>query len=809
MSHGTPSRIILAFALVLAIHISSLSALAQTFRTQAPSSVGLDETFRVEYILSTSDATDFHCPASADFEILGGPSTSTRSSMQWVNGKSSSSSSITYTYILQARHTGKLALPRPTVKVGGKTFHSSAATIIVTAQSSNGGQRAPRTATQDNDDYDIRPAKAVTQRDLFVRCVASKKQLYEQEPVSITYKVYARTGVGLSNVVPQRKPDMKGFWTQEIELPATLKPSYETIGGVSYRVFTFMQYVAFPQQTGTLTLPPLQTECSVIQRDPNIDPLDAFFNGGGSLSTQIQRNADAVSFQVRPLPAPRPTGFSGGVGILNAQGKLLTPAPATNDIATYRITISGQGNMKLIQAPAVTFPKSFDTFDPKTEDATRITYGSISGKITFDYTFVPREEGDFTIPATDFIYFDIDTGNYRTIRIPATPLHVKKGARSREDVERELALRQSTIRPDHTQASRSHTLSYPLYFLFLALLAALAWLVSRLIRMPIAQRLRTRWQQSGHQRNKHLSAAEEALRQHNAKAFYAALEQAFHSAGTPAEQAEDILSRRFAPDAANPENLRQAMNDARKLLITLLFLILPAFVMHAQTQDSATADTAGVVADMSADSLKSSVLSLADSCYNAGNEAYRLKENAKAVLCYSRAIWHDPGHDDARFNLALVQTHLEDRFNTPQEMFFTTWLRSLRTSRSYSSWLTVALLFFVAMLACIVTFRRSSNKYVRRATFYFGLAALLLFLTVNIFALRQHYDQRHCAKAVVMADEAPCYGSPVARSKATLTLHAGTLVSITDSYGKDWYEVSLPDNRRVWISRSAVEKVAP
>lgn len=767
--------------------------MSQSFKTQAPSSVGQQESFRVQYVLSTDDASDFHCPSSADFEILAGPSTSTFSSTQWVNGKHSSSSSITFTYILQARRTGRLNLPRASVRVGGKVLTAPPAAVNVTAGGRSSKQPQSTTSPANGREEYTSSARSVGQRDLFVRCITSKTNLFEQEPVSVTYKVYARAGVALSNVLPHNKPEMKGFWTQEVELPSNLQPSFETIDGATYRVYTFMQYVAFPQQSGTLTLPPLMTECSVIQNDSRIDPLDAFFNGGGSLSTKVTRSSSAVNFNVRPLPTPRPAGFSGAVGTLNAEGKLLTPSPATNDIATYRITISGQGNMKLIQAPTVTFPKSFDTFDPKTEDATHLTYGSIAGKITFDYTFVPRQEGDFQIPATPFIFFDISTGTYRTITIPATTLHVKKGQRSREDVERELALRQSTIRPDHDKSASNISLSYPVYILLLALLALAAWFTSRLLGMPIVSNIRTRWQQSGHQRNKHLAAAEQALRQRNAKAFYAALEQAFQSAGTPAEQAEEILSRRFAPDASSAENLKQAMNDARRILITILLILLPAFCLNA------TAAAAPSVAP----------LAPADSCYNAGNEAYRLKENAKAVLAYSRALWLNPSHEDARFNLALVQTHLEDRFSTPQEMFFTTWMRTLRTSRSTSAWLFFALLFFAALLASVVTFRHTANKYLRRIAFYTGLILFILFVTVNIFALRQNYDRHHNTQAVVMADEAPCYDSPVARTKAALILHAGTLVDILSTYGKEWTEVLLPDGRHVWVAKGSLEKVAP
>lgn len=787
------------FLIVLTL-CSLLSAAAQTFKTQAPTSVAQDETFRVQYVLSTSEGEDFHCPSNANFEILGGPSTSTYSSFQIINGKRSSSSSITYTYILRARRTGKLALPRPIVKVDGHTLQATALSINVTAGSGNSGQssgyQTPRTADDDDTQYDLRSAKAVTKSDLFVRCTSSKNSLYEQEPVVLTYKVYARAGVGLTNIVPRRKPEMKGFWTQEVELPSNLKPSYERIGGSTYRVFTFMQYVAFPQQSGTLTLPPLQTECSVVQRDPNIDALEAFFNGGGSLTTQLQRQSEAIQLSVKPLPSPRPPHFSGGVGTLQAEGKLLTSQPATNDIATYRITISGQGNMRLIQAPKLTLPKSFDSYDPKTTDETRITFEGIAGKITFDYTFVPREEGDFELPATDFVYFDIQSQSYRTIHLPATPLHVKKGARSREDVERELALRQSNIRPDHYAPDSSLHVSWIAYACALLLLLLLAIAADRLMGTAITARLRNSWRTGSRQSGKHLAAAEQALSQGDAHALYVALEQAFTAASVEPNAAQDILSRRYAPDASEPSQLQQTMDAARRLLPLLLFLLLPCTSMIAAetTQPDTTAQAAS--------------LSLADSVYNAGNEAYRLKEYGQAVLCYSRALWLDADHDDARYNLSLVQTRLEDQFSVPQEMFFTTWTRTLRTAHSTSTWLCWSMLFFCLLLACILLFRHAPQRIVQRLSFYLGVVTLLLFIGTNTFAAMQHYDHTHCQQAVIMPDAVSCYNSPVARGKAVCILHSGTLVTITDTYGKDWLEVQLPDTRRLWLHRNALTLVA-
>lgn len=786
---------------IIAFIIPSIIALcqlcAQTFKTQAPSSVSTDETFRVQYVLSTTDGEGFSCSPNKDFTILGGPSTSTYSSTQWVNGKTTHQASITYTYILQANRVGNLPLPRPTVRVNGKTLQATAATINVTQGGGGGKQRSnPRTANDNEPREELRAARAVTQNDLYVRCIASKSSLYEQEPVVLTYKVFARAGVGLSNIQPHNKPEMQGFWTQEVELPTNLQPSYQTIGGSTYRVFTFMQYVAFPQQTGTITLPSLTTDCSVIQRDTSMDPLESFFNGGGNLSTQLQRSTGEVAINVKPLPAPKPAGFSGGVGSFNAEGHLLTSQPATNDVATYRITISGQGNMRLIQAPTITFPKSFDSYDAKTIDETRITFDGIAGKLNFDYTFVPREEGDFEIPATEFVYFDIQNGDYRTINIPATKLHIKKGLRSKEDVDRELALRQSNIRPDHTAASSNSSMGWTFYLILLALICIGTIVADRLLSMTLADMLRKKWNASAHKRNKHLTEAEKALAAGKAREFYTALEQALTSANTDSATTDEILSRRYAPDASEPSALQQTMEAARKILTTFILLLFPAFSVMAQT-----------AAEESAPKVEEVQISISDSLYNAGNEAFRLKEYGQAVLCYSRALWHNPDNMDARYNLSITQTRLEDQFSVPQEMFFKTWIRELRATHSIASWLKWSLWFFFLIMVCGIVFHRVPRRIVQRIAFYLGIMCVVAFATTNIFAGMQHYDKQHCQIAVIMTDEAACYDSPIARTKASLTLHAGTLVTITDEYEKDWVEVELPDTRHFWMQKKHVERV--
>lgn len=422
--------IVFVIAICACSHVST--ALAQvSFVSQAPKTVAAGSPFKVKFVLSNAKGTDFSYPDFNGFEKLAGPSESYFSDYQYINGKSSKSNTTTYTFVLQAQRNGTFTIPAATIKAEGKTLRTKPLKIQVSDSPGNSANAQPK--ADDDDDYYVKPQHAgtsVTQRDLYFTVDATKRRVYEQEPIMLTYKVHAKMGVALSNVTLKQKPDFKGFWTQEIELPRNIASSTEHEGNSLYRVATNLKYLVFPQQTGTISIPGIAFACDVLQHDDRMDPIDAFFNGGGNISVKVLRRTPDLNIEVLPLPTPRPAGFSGGVGNFRVKTQLITPIPRTNDVATLRITVSGRGNTKLIKAPAITFPKDFEHFEPKATDHTKVGANGIDGEVYFDYTFVPRNVGKYTLKPQDFIYFNPETKQYATISIPALTLDVKKGTRS-------------------------------------------------------------------------------------------------------------------------------------------------------------------------------------------------------------------------------------------------------------------------------------------------------------------------------------------------------------------------------------------
>lgn len=452
-----------------------------------PSTVAAGETFKLEYTVNAANVGDITPPVFTGFEVLNGPAVSTFSSYQMVNSQVTGGSTTTFTYILSAGKAGSYTIPGAVVVVDGRKVKSNAVKIkVVKGQGGAAGSASGQGGVSSGEAMSTyRSQGKVGKKDLFITVTANKTKVYEQEPIVLTYKVF--TQVNLTQL-SGKMPDLKGFLSQEVPLPQQKSFTLERVNGALYRTTMWSQYVMFPQQTGKLTIPSIRFEGAVTMEDPNIDPIDAFFNGA-DYQVKVVRETPSVSVEVSPLPAPRPANFSGAVGRLAIASEVVTKTPRTNEALVVRVTVSGVGNMKLIKTPAVKFPTSFDVYDPKMTDRTRLTDQGMAGDMVYEYTVIPREKGKYTIPPLQFTYFDVGTNEYRTVETKAMDVDVAQGTKSVSDSEREMALRNSDIRPLHEGAYLSEagrlwgSMRYVLlYVAFLFAAGVVAFLLRRQIR---------------------------------------------------------------------------------------------------------------------------------------------------------------------------------------------------------------------------------------------------------------------------------------------------------------------------------------
>ena len=404
-----------------------------SLRVSAPSTVEVGGKFRVQFTVNTQNVSHFSAPDFKGFEVIYGPATSSQSSFQMINGRTSQSSSIIYTYVLLAGNSGTFTIGSASVQVDGKTVKSKPVQVRVLSGgaggaggSSNGGSSngGGNYGGGQSSSAPSASSSNISAKDLFMTATASRTSVHEQEAILLTYKIY--TLVDLTQL-DGKLPTLDGFQIQEIPLPRTKEFSIEQYNGRNYRTVTWSQYLLFPQKSGKLTIPSITYEGVVITRNRNLDPIEAFFNGQSGYS-EVKRKITTPTLTINVSPLPnKPEGFSGAVGKFSVSSSISTKEVDANEAVTLKISVQGSGNMKLISTPEVQFPKDFETYDAKVNDNFQLTRSGLSGSKDFEYLFVPRHPGTYEIPASEFIYFDTESRSYKTIKTEAYTLKVNKG----------------------------------------------------------------------------------------------------------------------------------------------------------------------------------------------------------------------------------------------------------------------------------------------------------------------------------------------------------------------------------------------
>ena len=510
-------------------------------RVQAPSEVIQGDRFRVSYVVNTQDIDDFKIDPFEGLVELYGPSRSQSSSFSMVNGKTTSSSSVTFTYTVTTDKAGTFRIPAATVTSGGQTVKSSSPSITVLPSGSggsgnsnnqgNGGSAAGQAHSQADRMHTQNVGDRITGKDIFIAVTASKKRVFEQEAVLLTYKLYTLVNI---NSLEGKMPELDGFHVQEINRQRQPELKMEHYNGKNYGTVVWSQYVVFPQQTGTMTIPEIKYEATVIQQNRSADPFDIFF-GGGSMVQEVKKTvmAPAVTLQVDALPSPKPANFSGAVGKFTAKASLTPQQLKANDATTLRMTITGTGNMKLMKAPTVAWPKDFESYDPKLEDKTRIGTKGSSGSMIYDYIAVPRHQGKYDLPPVEFCYFDPDARDYKTITTEGYTIDVEKGkggssSASSNLTKEEVELLNSDIRyiksgePTYLNAD-SALFGSTRYWLIYGAATALFVILCIVFRRQAAQNAdiaRRRGRGASKVASRRLKQARKLLKENNATAFY-------------------------------------------------------------------------------------------------------------------------------------------------------------------------------------------------------------------------------------------------------------------------------------------------
>jgi hypothetical protein len=392
------------------------------FTASAPSTVIMDRPFQLVYTVNAS-GRDLRVPEINNFDILAGPFQSSSSSIQIINGRQSASESNSFTYTLQPQKTGTFTIPSASIIVGGQKYTSNGVSIKVlpadaAQKSQGGGQGGAQAASKSG-------SQAISNDNIFIRTEVSKTNVYEQEAILVTYKLY--TLVDVVQFTNAKLPDFSGFMKQDIDQNKNAQLSYENFNGKNYGTIVLSQVLLYPQHAGVIEIGKANFEAVIrVQNRAQVRSIfDDFFDSYTNVSKKIIAPSSRIT--VNALPANKPASFKGTVGHFNMNANISATQTKANDAITLKINITGAGNMKLIKNPAIKFPDGFETYDPKVTNNFKTASSGVTGSKTIEYMFIPRHSGNFEIPATEFSYFDTQDKSYKVLTTPAYKLQVAKG----------------------------------------------------------------------------------------------------------------------------------------------------------------------------------------------------------------------------------------------------------------------------------------------------------------------------------------------------------------------------------------------
>lgn len=407
-----------ATAIVLFILVVMGSSYAQKFTASVnKNKVEPGETFKLDYTINAM-GKNFTPPSLNDFNVYSGPNQS--SSMTIVNGNVSQS--LTFTYYLSAKKEGKFTIEPAMIQVGGNTFQSNSITIEVVKGSSS----------QQTQNYQGTTGVPSSTENLFVRTSVSKTKAYMGEQITLTHKVYTR--MNLKGFQDAKFPSFNGFWVQDSDKPKQYEITHENIDGITYNVVEIKRAFLFPQRTGKLHIEPVKVDCIVREKTgKRYDPFEQFFGYDPFFSFDTYKDAlysiksNDLTIEVLPLPENnKPANFSGAVGNFSLHIGIDKEKVKENEGVNLKITITGRGNIKLIDAPKIDFPVEFETYEPKTNETISTAPSGISGTKTFEYLFIPRHEGFYKIKPNDFSYFDPEKKTYVSLPSKEFSITVEK-----------------------------------------------------------------------------------------------------------------------------------------------------------------------------------------------------------------------------------------------------------------------------------------------------------------------------------------------------------------------------------------------
>lgn len=486
------------------------------FTAKTENIVEVGEIFQVKFEVN-AEAEKFNPPEFEGFDIISGPSRSSFSSIQIINGKTSQKVTNSYTYSISCPNSGTAVIKSAKVIVDGVTYKTDTLKIkIIDSQQKK--QNAEKNSSKSK--------KINIKEDIFLKTDFSKTNVYNGEFITVTTKIYTKSD--FQNISAIKFPDFSGFWTKPIQEPHQLKFHNEIINGKKYRVALLNQTLLFAVKPGKYTILPYVISLQLKKKNGKArDFFGNIVDNYKLINKRLQTKSQIIV--IKPLPQPTPENFSGFTGNdISLKAEIDTHSFRTDESANLKVTVSGTGNLYLLSDLPLHLPKGLKHFKPETELKDKYSeFGEVGDRI-FNFIITADSTGTYEIPSIDFVYFNSDKQKYKTVKTDAIKLNVAEGKTYTDENSEGKTLSNRDIRYIKTEEINlrkansgfvGSLLFYLSYLILLIVFISVIYFRKQYLKVN-ADLIAVRKKKAGKASQKRLKAALKFMNEKDDKAFY-------------------------------------------------------------------------------------------------------------------------------------------------------------------------------------------------------------------------------------------------------------------------------------------------
>ena len=317
-------------------------------------------------------------PKMKSFKILSGPSKSSSTNVQVINGRMKKTSTLVFEWTLLPLVSGNITIPVIKINTSNNIYNSQPINIIVNKRDTENSSIAPK---------------------FFIEAEVDNLKPYRGQQITLHYILYTQVDI---TSLEDELPKFKGFWTEEIFSAKKLQLREVKKNNKQYYAATIKKIALFPTKSGEIAIDPLTAVIGVREKEQRWNDFSLF----GPPSKKYTIAANRIELDVLSIPDRKRGVKSAVVGNWHIKSNINSKTLVQDQANTIQVIVSGTGNIHAVDLSEMNFPNGLEVFDPKIEIKKNPLRDELGGQKIYEWVFIPRNSGELVFPKFELNYFN-------------------------------------------------------------------------------------------------------------------------------------------------------------------------------------------------------------------------------------------------------------------------------------------------------------------------------------------------------------------------------------------------------------------